>query len=447
VGKRTDLSGVRAKGPDKIQLDFRVDGVRYRPTIDRPPSEGNLRRAHKQLLEIKKRIKYGTFDFAEEFPDYRLETPTRANSEETKKKETCSEVFDRFLAHCEMRVAMDDMAFSTLDGYRDILDGIFRPKIGDKLFEQIVYSKLAEVVAAHTKGRKKKTYNNVTSAIRTAFKFGYKDLPGKFNPALALTSFRLTAKDRPRIDPFTISEAEAIIAASHSMHGEWYGNYEEFSFFTGVRQSEQFALELSDCNLLKGSISITKAVVLSRKKNRTKTNEDRVIELCPRALEVLRRQLALRERMKAAGKIRHRCVFFTETGEPFQTVYLPYNRWREVMESLPIPYRKPYNRRHSYISWRLMIGHNRLLVAEEDGHSVTTMEKRYAAWIQGTSTDDLEMIREAMANSPRNAEAGTKNVEIPPQSPEAGTRLRNSRHRNAYPRSIPCASAHAKQLF
>jgi len=28
------------------------------------------------------------------------------------------------------------------------------------------------------------------------------------------------------------------------MHGQWCGNYEEFRFFTGLRQSEQFALQV-----------------------------------------------------------------------------------------------------------------------------------------------------------------------------------------------------------
>src|ERR1700691_3660865 len=78
-------------------------------------------------------------------------------------------------------------------------------------------------------------------------------------------------------------------------------------------------------------------------KYRASPNQDRENYLCPRALEVLRAQLALRERMAAAGKISHNRVFFTEGGEPFQTVFLPYNRWREVMETLAVRYRKPYN--------------------------------------------------------------------------------------------------------
>jgi len=396
VSSKANLSGVQPKGTDRIQFDFRVAGVRYRPTIYRTPTEANLRRAYQQLREIKARIKSGTFNFDEEFPDYRYKADAPDQREaETK---TCSEVFKNFLSHCEMRVAMDDLAFSTLDGYRDILDGVWSPKIGATPFEKVVYSELARIAAAHT--RKKKTYNNVVSAVRTAFKFGYKDLPGKFNPALALTTFRITKKDRPPVDPFTISDAETIISASVGMHGEWYGNYEEFRFFTGLRQSEQFALEVNDCDLIKGTISITKAVVLSRKKNRTKTNQDREIGLCPRALEVLRAQLALRERMVAAGKIHHNHVFFSEGGEPLLTVYLPYNRWREVMETLTVRYRKPYNARHTFISWRLMKGDNPLLVAQEDGHSVETMLRTYAAWIKGAQPEDIERIKKAMDGRP-----------------------------------------------
>src|SRR5882757_526958 len=129
-----------------------------------------------------------------------------------------------------------------------------------------------------------------------------------------------------------------------------------------------------------------------REKNRTKTNQDREIELCPRALEVLRRQLALREKFVAAGKINHPFVLFWHDGSRIRSCFPPYKLWRKVMKALPaVSYHPP----HSFTSWRLMIDHNRLL-AQEDGHSVTTMEETYAAWISETKSDDLEKIRAAL---------------------------------------------------
>jgi hypothetical protein len=44
-----------------------MDGVRYRPTIKRPPSEANLRRSRERLEVIKRQIDEGTFCFADDF--------------------------------------------------------------------------------------------------------------------------------------------------------------------------------------------------------------------------------------------------------------------------------------------------------------------------------------------------------------------------------------------
>jgi len=61
------MSGVRAKGPNRIQFTIWYRGKRYRPTVARASTESNLRRARKQLEDIEARIEDGTFDFAEEF--------------------------------------------------------------------------------------------------------------------------------------------------------------------------------------------------------------------------------------------------------------------------------------------------------------------------------------------------------------------------------------------
>jgi hypothetical protein len=42
------------------------------------------------------------------------------------------------LEHCEMRVDMNDLAYSTLNGYRNILECVWKPKIGSAPFESIV---------------------------------------------------------------------------------------------------------------------------------------------------------------------------------------------------------------------------------------------------------------------------------------------------------------------
>ncbi len=239
-----------------------------------------LRRAHKQsVLDIRERISRGLFNFEDEFPDYRFKAALPAP--EGKKVETCYDVFDRFLAHWEMRVSMDDMAFSTLDkaiarSFRRKCSGPRSAKSRSIRLSIRNWPRLFPTIRKAERKRPSTTYpapceRRSSSVTRIGLENSIR------SPRPLQNVPRITQKDRPRIDPFTIQEAEAIIAAAHRIHGEWYGNYEEFRFFTGLRQSEQFALEVGDCDLETGAISITKAVVLTRKKNRTKTNQDREI--------------------------------------------------------------------------------------------------------------------------------------------------------------------------
>lgn len=45
MGRPSLTGGVRPAGPERIQLDFTIDRVRYRPTLPWRPHETNLRRA------------------------------------------------------------------------------------------------------------------------------------------------------------------------------------------------------------------------------------------------------------------------------------------------------------------------------------------------------------------------------------------------------------------
>src|SRR6202166_1572158 len=112
VGRKSITGGVCALGSDRIQFDLEFDGVRYRPTLKRSPTEANLKRARKQLVEIRQRIAAGTFVFEEEFPDYR----SIKNGATPKKRRTCDQVFDEFLIGCDSRVAKKDLAFVTAQG-------------------------------------------------------------------------------------------------------------------------------------------------------------------------------------------------------------------------------------------------------------------------------------------------------------------------------------------
>jgi integrase len=234
------------------------------------------------------------------------------------------------------------LAAATLSSHRRVLNGVWRPALGKTLFHQVRYSKL--VTVADGKRWSKKTYNNAISIIRRAFEFGYRNHPEQHNPARSLRSARLKKKDRPKIDPFCMQDAEMLITAIHRDWGEAQSNYDEFRFFTGMRPSEEIALILSDLDLVNGTVSVNKARVAGIERCQTKTGEDRRIALCPRALAVLKRQLALRARLEAADVIRHDHVFFHEAGEPFWNLQIPGKRWRATLTSLKLRVQKSLRR-------------------------------------------------------------------------------------------------------
>jgi integrase len=405
MGSKWFTGGVVAAPRGRIQFDFILDGVRYRPTIKRPPSEANIRRARERLAVIKRQIQLGIFSFAEEFPDYRY--PARLTG--VSKFQLCSEVFDLYLAHCEARLRRGDMAVATVNSYRKILDGIWRPRIGHLVFQKIRYSSLIAIADSHQWS--KKTYNNSISALKRAFDFGYRDRALLENPARHLRCVRLRKSDRPKIDPFSVHDAETLIAAIHRDWGEAQGNYDEFRFFTGLRPSEEIALVLSDLDLVNGVVSVNKARVHGIDQCKTKTGEDRRVELCPRALSVLERHLRLRSRLQAAGKIEHDHVFFQDSGEPIRDLLCPAIRWRKSLRSLKLRHRRPYVARHTSVSWNLMVGKNFLWVAGQHGHSTVTMLRTYAAWVEGAAEVDVEAIKRSMCRIPTHRASRVRSAE------------------------------------
>ena len=268
------------------------------------------------------------------------------------------------------------------------------PKIGQLPFLGVRYSTLEKVADAQRV--RKKTYNNLVSTIRRVFEYGYRDHPEQHNPAAFMKCVRIRRRDRPSVDPFSIAEADSLIAAIHARWGEAQGNYDELRFFSGLRPSEQIALLVSDFDASPGILSVTKSRTRHVTRDCTKTGEARDVELCPRALLVLSRQFVLRERLKQAGRINHEYLFFDRDGQPLPDTKNSYRCRGRTFDRLQIPYRKPYVARHSFVSWNLMIGRNPVRLAQLHGHSLVTMLSTYGAWPKSAREDGLAEIRRAI---------------------------------------------------
>ena len=89
-----------------------------------------------------------------------------------------------------------------------------------------------------------------------------------------------------------------------------------------------------DFDSVRGVVSVTKARIAGVDRDRTKTNEDRRVVLCPRARAVLERQLQLREHPKRAGRIDHEHLFFHANGTRLERIREPYQRWHRTLRAV-----------------------------------------------------------------------------------------------------------------
>jgi integrase len=388
MGRRSKTGGIISKG-DRVQFDFTIGRTRYRPTIDNIPTEANLRRARKRLEDIKRRIRSGTFDFAEEFPDYRF--ISKVSSE--------IPIFDT-LADQWLASIKSEVEFSTYESYRKILAYFWRPRIGKKYVNSVKYSDLTTELANYP-WQSRKTRNNVVSVARLVFDFGVTDNVISRSPAQNLKSLKIQ-KTPP--DPYPVEEAEAIISGILKDWGQYDSNYVEFGFFTGTRPSESIALQWPDIDLKRGIARIDKARVMARDKDRTKTSVAREIELCPRALAILKKQWTL-------TGLQGKHVFGQDNGRPYHDLQMPWSRWQYTHKRLKMRYREPYQMRHTSVTWNLMIGKNLLWVAEQHGHSPAVMLKTYAKWLKGATENDVDLIRRVMGFGTNSALAFFKKTD------------------------------------
>ena len=352
-----------------IRLFFIFDGERRRETLmlggkPMPPSTANVKYAHRLALEIRDRIKHGSFSMAEYFPASGQGAGLTIKSQ-----------LDTWLE-------AQRVEHSTRAGYSSAV-AFWAGAVGDKALRGLVKSDILKVLAARP-DMSGKTINNYVSVLRQALELAISDNLLTENPAADVPRAKYQ-KEPP--DPFSADEGAAIIGRLRQSHPGQVANMVEFWMWTGLRTSEIFALKWANVDLRSGTVLISEAVVRGEHKDSTKTNVARTVRLNSMAKAALQRQRALTQ---AAGAEvfqdpRYGTPWIDERA--FRRSY-----WTPTLKLLGIRYRRPYNMRHSYATAMLMAGMTPAFCARQLGHSVEMFLRTYAKWIDG-QRDDSEMAR------------------------------------------------------
>lgn len=353
------------------------EGKQIAPTLALKPNAANLKHAARLRETIVYEIAHGTFQFSRHFPDYKHREKHQARSSEE------SRTFDEW-ADVWKKLAARELEHSTLDIYARHLKAYWRPVFGplppSRITHEMVLERLSDLASEKfdeetgkvSPGLSRKTQNNIMIPLRGVFAMICKANPQMVNPIDGIENLK-NQKAEP--DPFQPKEVEVILAKMREKEGPELADYFEFSFFTGLRASEQIALRWEDVDLASSTLIVRRVRVLARNKDRTKTHVARNIEMNDRAAAVIQRQRARTQAMNVE-------VFWNpNTGKVYRDEQTQRLAWTRVLRSCGVRYRAPKECRDTSVTMALMAGANPVWVANQHGHSVTVMMKDYMKWI------------------------------------------------------------------
>lgn len=364
--------GVRPMG-DGIEIRFKVDGKTYRPRLSLKPTKANLLHAGRVRETVMREIGAGTFNLLEHFPNYKFAEKIKQTAPVGNR--TLQDWFDVW-----KEVSARTLEHSSLAVYVRHMKAYWLPVFGTLLPEQVTNEAILRRLAVLAEGAdgkpgiSRKTQNNIMIPLRGVFEMVSRAPGAGANPCDGIDNLDVQGSDP---DPFTQEEVEEAVARVRKTLGDAWADYFEFAAYAGLRPSEQIALTWADVDLRSKTILVRRAKVMTKTKDRTKTNVERTVELNDRAAAVIERQRA-RTQMTGAQ------VFINPTtGKPFNDEQGQRKNWTRVLVLCGIRHRPPKELRDSSVTFALMAGADPWYVARQHGHSLQTMMKDYAKWIPG----------------------------------------------------------------
>jgi integrase len=370
-------SGVEVR-EGSIRVRFTFDGKRRAETlmvngVPMKPTAANRKYAERLVVEIKLKIRLGTFSLVEYFPAAGQGGAL-----------TVATWLDTWLDTLSVEG-------STLAGYgsavrfwqKAICNKEANLPMGDVTLRALLPGHIKTAIASRPK-LSGKTVNNYRGVLREALEAAIVDKLLNENP---VDDVKRAKRQKEPPDPFTREEMEKICAEAARRYPEQVANLIESWFWSGYRTSEIFGLQWPNVDLNRGEVLVREALVRGERKDSTKTHKTRLVQMNSRSRVAIQRQ---RPHTQMAGGP----VFLDPRYSTPWTDERAFRRsyWAPLLRVLGIRYRRPYNMRHTYATVMLMAGMTPAFCAAQLGHSVEMFLTTYAKWLDGAQ-NDLEMAR------------------------------------------------------
>jgi integrase len=350
--------GVRARSPGSIEIDFYYLGQRCREVIKIPPSKANLLHARRKRETILYEIGIGTFDYSAHFPKSR-----RAATLGKASNKTVSQALDEFL-HISQRTC----APSTSRDYQSAVTHHLKPAFGDYLLRNLTATHIKVWMSSLVISPKR--IKNVLVPLKGALRNAFQDGIIVRDVSAQIPSISHRTREP---NPFTPQEINSILEHSETQTRNLF----QFAFFSGLRTSELIALEWNDVDFQRGVVRVSRASVRKIVKETKTASGEREVKLLSPALAALKAQKPYT--FEANSRIFHN----PKTDSPWITDgQIRKSAWTPILKAANVPYRNPYQTRHTYASMLLSAGEDPMWVSHQMGHADWGMiRKTYGRWI------------------------------------------------------------------
>lgn len=346
---------------DRIQVAFTWNDQECRELLPPCPiNKSSIQRAAILREEVRRKIADGAFVYGDYFPD---SPRAKANPKDAQLMEV---LLARQLETYEKQVQNGQMAKSSYSGYAKAINGERMRRWHGLTVCEVAPSALREWISEMD--CTSKTIRNTLIPLRSIFEDALNDELIDFNPfdRIALTKLiRQTAKASDYvIQPFTADERSAILEACRPDERPMM----QFWFHSGLRPGELQALEWQHIDWERCIARIELNQVVGVVKAPKTAAGIRDLELNPDAMAALSAQ-------KAISLLRGPRVWLNpSTLKPWDTdAQVRKTLWMPLMKRSGVPYRNPYQVRHTYASTLLTAGQNPWYVAQQLGHEDVEM--------------------------------------------------------------------------
>lgn len=353
--------GIRAVSKSSIQIDFTYRGVRCREKLRLKPTKANMSYAVRIRGEIENAIARGTFNYAEYFPNSNRALMLAPRGFTI----TIAEALEKYLKY-----ASGELQRSTWLDYRNSVRNKLIPAFGTIPLSVLTRQDIKAWIT--TQNVSSKRIWNILLPLRSVLADAVADGIIQTNPLYGWTPrVKETGQAKSNIDPFNVVEIRTILDAART---DSIRNLLQFGFWTGLRTSELIAARWEDVE--DGLIHVCRARVRGEIKPPKTRNGIRHVKLLNPAMGALKRQ-------RAETFFKQEWIFTSPSGGPWRDDnQLRKVAWIPTLLKSGVKYRYPYQMRHTFASLMCSAGENVHWIANQMGHSDTTMVARnYGKWI------------------------------------------------------------------